>query len=127
MVFILESGLSNWQGLEPQSACSSSRYTNHSADVPNSCKQNMSFIYNYLYYKDEKKDDDEYVKVGYISINDLKSINLKPTIKDDKSYDDLKKSIINIKLKPIPKTIEKNNYQPRHPCLRELLTKFEKK
>lgn len=87
----------------------------------------MSFIYNYLYYKDEKKDDDEYVKVGYISINDLKSINLKPTIKDDKSYDDLKKSIINIKLKPIPKTIEKNNYQPRHPCLRELLTKFEKK
>ena len=41
MVIILESGLSNWQGLEPQSACSSSHYTNHTADVHNSCKQNM--------------------------------------------------------------------------------------
>ena len=68
--------------------------------------------------------NEDFIKVGFVSVVDLKSINLHPIkyIEPIKN----KESIMIIKLKPIPK-IEKNIiYEPRHPCLRELLNKFKK-
>lgn len=118
----------------------------------------MSFLYSYLNYyiygievekKEEikedikKKDEDDYVKLNFISIEQLKSVNLQP-IKDiipnpsrnvppnftKVDLRNLNKAqldcILNVKLKPSPKIIKNTIYEPRHPCLKELLNKFNK-
>ena len=119
----------------------------------------MSFLYTYLNYylygtkekieeqkeeiKKENKEDD-YIKLNFISIEQLKSVNLQP-IKDiipnpsrnippnftKVDLRNLNKAqldcIINVKLKPAPKIIKNTIYEPRHPCLKELLNKFNKK
>ena len=98
----------------------------------------LSELINYLLYGGEDKQiQDEYVKVGLVSIDDLKKVNLQP-VKDlepnpsrnmppciDKvDLRNLNKAqldaIMNVKLKPIPPK-ENKIYEPRHPCLKELL------
>lgn len=86
--------------------------------------------------KDSSSVDNDFVKVGFISIKDLKSVQLHP-VKDiipnplpcftkvdlrNLNRDQLN-SIMSVKLKPIPKVEKNRNYEVRHPCLRELLTK----
>ena len=97
-----------------------------------------NYFYNF-YYVNEKKDNDDFVKIGFVTINDLKSVNLNP-VKDiipnpsrnappffeKVDLRNLNKAqlncILNVKLKPIP-PIEKKVYEVRHPCLREILSK----
>jgi hypothetical protein len=118
----------------------------------------MSFLYTYLNYYlygtkekiEEKKEikkenkEDDYIKVNFISIEQLKSVNLQP-IKDiipnpsrnippnftKVDLRNLNKAqldcILNVKLKPVPKIIKNTIYEPRHPCLKELLNKYNKK
>ena len=92
-----------------------------------------------LTHNDEITKDD-FVKIGFVSIKDLKSVNLSP-IKNmipnpsrnaPPCFDkvDLRNlnraqlnSILNVKLKPVPKIDKIRKYEVRHPCLRELLTK----
>jgi hypothetical protein len=100
-----------------------------------------NYFYNFYSTKDEKQDNnDEFVKVGFVSINDLKSVNLTP-VKDivpnpsrnappffeKVDLRNLNKaqlnSILNVKLKPIPQLEKVKVYEVRHPCLRELLSK----
>lgn len=87
----------------------------------------MSFL-KYLYNNDCNDEiinfDDDFVKVLCVSIDDINSVKLKPPPVNDKPIetDELKKNILNVKLKPVPK-IEKKTYESRHPCLRELLSK----
>jgi hypothetical protein len=98
-----------------------------------------NYFYNFYYGNNEKQDDD-FVKVGFVSINDLKSVNLTP-VKDivpnpsrnappffeKVDLRNLNKaqlnSILNVKLKPIPQLEKVKVYEVRHPCLRELLSK----
>jgi hypothetical protein len=110
----------------------------------------LSSSYNYIssfFYTNESevevKDssvDNDFVKVGFISIKDLKSVQLQP-VKDVIPNParnappcftkvDLRNlnraqlnSIMSVKLKPTPKVEKKRIYEVRHPCLRELLTK----
>jgi hypothetical protein len=102
-----------------------------------------SYFYNNKNKNENIKNTDDFIKVHYVSINDLQSVNLQP-VKDiipnpsrnmPPFYDkvDLRNlnkaqlnSILNVKLKPTP-PIEKNIvYEIRHPCLRELLNKRSK-
>ena len=98
-----------------------------------------NYFYNF-YYGNEKQDNnnDDFVKIGFVSINDLKSVNLNP-IKDivpnpsltpffeKVDLRNLNKAqlncILNVKLKPIPQLEKVKVYEVRHPCLRELLSK----
>ena len=98
-----------------------------------------NYFYNFYYGNNEKQDDD-FVKVGFVSINDLKSVNLTP-VKDivpnpsrnappffeKVDLRNLNKAqlncILNVKLKPIPILEKVTVYEVRHPCLRELLSK----
>jgi hypothetical protein len=110
----------------------------------------LSSSYNYIssfFYENESEvevkdssEDNDFVKVGFISIKDLKSVQLQP-VKDvipNPSRNappcftkvDLRNlnraqlnSIMSVKLKPTPKIEKKRIYEVRHPCLRELLTK----
>ena len=103
----------------------------------------FNYFSSYFYKNENIKKTDDFVKVHYVSVNDLYSVNLYP-VKDiipnpsrnmPPFYDkvDLRNlnkaqlnSILNVKLKPIP-LIEKNIvYEIRHPCLRELLNKRSK-
>jgi len=118
----------------------------------------MSILYNYLNYylygteenenqkEDEREDEreDDFIKLNFVSIEQLKSVNLQP-IKDiipnpsrnippnftKVDLRNLNKAqldcILSVKLKPAPKIIKNTTYEPRHPCLRELLNKFNKK
>lgn len=87
-----------------------------------------------------KEPEIDFVKVGFISIADLKSVNLQPVknIIPNPARNappcfkkvDLRNlnraqlnSIMNVKLKPTPKVDRIRTYEVRHPCLRELLTK----
>ena len=92
--------------------------------------------FNHYFYGNSKKNTDEKI---IISIDDLKSVNLKPCtypsnvppVFDKIDLRNLNKSqldcILNVKLKHIP-TIEKMvSYEPRHPVLAELLKKFDEK
>jgi hypothetical protein len=100
-----------------------------------------NYFYNFYFTKDEKQDsNDDFVKVGFVSINDLKSVNLTP-VKDivpnpsrnappffeKVDLRNLNKAqlncILNVKLKPIPQLEKIKVYEVRHPCLRELLSK----
>ena len=100
-----------------------------------------NYLYNFYFENNniEQKNDD-FVKVGYVSINDLKSVNLNPVrdIVPNPSRNappffekvdlrNLNKAqlncILNVKLKPIPQLEKVKIYEVRHPCLRELLTK----
>ena len=102
-------------------------------------------FYNYFVATEKKDDDyhqeDEFVKVGFVSIDDLKSVrlmSLKDVIPNPArnappcfSKIDLRNlnkaqlnCILSVKLKPVP-VIDKTKriYEVRHPCLRELLQK----
>ena len=88
----------------------------------------------------QKKENDDFIKIGFVSVKDLKSVNLN-TVKDlipNPSRNappcfnkvDLRNlnraqlnSILSVKLKPTPKVEKISNYEIRHPCLRELLKK----
>lgn len=111
----------------------------------------IASYYKYLssyFYNDKNEEtkellndsDNDFVKVGFISIQDLKSVNLHPVknIIPNPSRNappcftkvDLRNlnraqlnSIMSVKLKPTPKVEKKHIYEVRHPCLRELLTK----
>jgi hypothetical protein len=102
-----------------------------------------SYFYNNENENENDKKTDDFIKVHYVTMNDLQSVNLQP-VKDiipnpsrnmPPFYDkvDLRNlnkaqlnSILNVKLKPTP-LIEKNIvYEIRHPCLRELLNKRSK-
>jgi hypothetical protein len=89
---------------------------------------------------DQKKDNDDFIKIGFISVKDLKSVNLTPVkgLVPNPSRNappcfnkvDLRNlnkaqlnSILSVKLKPTPKFEKIQNYEIRHPCLRELLKK----
>lgn len=100
-----------------------------------------NYFYNF-YSVNEKKDNinDDFVKIGFVTINDLKSVNLNP-VKDivpnpsrnappffeKVDLRNLNKAqlncILNVKLKPIPILEKVKVYEVRHPCLRELLSK----
>jgi hypothetical protein len=86
--------------------------------------------------------DDDFVKIGFVSIKDLKSVNLTPIreIIPNPSRNappcfskvDLRNlnraqlnCIMNVKLRPIPPPLDPKlrMYEVRHPCLRELLKK----
>ena len=105
----------------------------------------MSTLYNYIYsyFYDipvvEIKEEaivDDFVKIGFITMKDLKSVLLQP-VKDivpnpppSFSKVDLRNlnqaqlnCILNVKLKPTPQVEKLKNYEVRHPCLRELLKK----
>ena len=98
----------------------------------------LNELLNYLLYGGENNEiTDEYVKVGLVSIDDLKKVNLQPVKNlepnpsrnmppyiDKVDLRNLNKAqldaIMNVKLKPIPPK-ENKIYEPRHPCLKELL------
>jgi hypothetical protein len=109
----------------------------------------LAYLQSYFYEQEDVKQqkvettkdmENDFVKVGFISIADLKSVNLQP-VKDvvpnpsrnaPPCYTkvDLRNlnraqlnSIMNVKLKPIPRVEKQRIYEVRHPCLRELLTK----
>lgn len=86
--------------------------------------------------------DDDFVKIGFVSIKDLKSVHLTPVreIVPNPSRNappcfskvDLRNlnraqlnCILNVKLRPIPPPLDPKlrMYEVRHPCLRELLKK----
>jgi hypothetical protein len=99
-----------------------------------------NYFYNFYFRNVETKNDDDFVKVGFVTINDLKSVNLNP-VKDivpnpsrnappffeKVDLRNLNKAqlncILNVKLKPIPQLEKIKVYEVRHPCLRELLSK----
>ena len=102
-----------------------------------------NYFYNFYYGNNEKQDNninDDFVKIGFVTINDLKSVNLTP-VKDivpnpsrnappffeKVDLRNLNKAqlncILNVKLKPITQMEKVKVYEVRHPCLRELLSK----
>jgi hypothetical protein len=101
-----------------------------------------NYFYNFYFGNNVKNNivNDDFVKVGFVSINDLKSVNLNP-VKDivpnpsrnappffeKVDLRNLNKAqlncILNVKLKPIPQLEKVKVYEVRHPCLRELLSK----
>jgi len=100
-----------------------------------------NYFYNfYLPGNVEQNNNEDFVKVGFVTINDLKSVNLTP-VKDifpnpsrnappffeKVDLRNLNKAqlncILNVKLKPIPQLEKVKVYEVRHPCLRELLSK----
>ena len=103
----------------------------------------MSFLFNlFRNHDDEKKEkefsEDDYVKVegdkikklNYISANDIKNVSLKPSKKrsiKNNNRKELLDCILEVKLKSTPKNDKNNTFEPRHPCLKELLNKIPKK
>lgn len=103
------------------------------------------YISNYFSQEEEEKklepsEVDDFVKIGFVSIKDLKSVNLTPVreIVPNPSRNappcfskvDLRNlnraqlnCIMNVKLRPIPPRDPVRIYEVRHPCLRELLKK----
>jgi len=100
-----------------------------------------NYFYNFYFGNDiAQKYNDDFIKVGYVSINDLKKVNLSP-VKDivpnpsrnappffeKVDLRNLNKAqlncILNVKLKPIQQMEKVKVYEVRHPCLRELLSK----
>jgi hypothetical protein len=100
-----------------------------------------NYFYNF-YFGNVKENNinDDFVKIGFVTINDLKSVNLNP-VKDiipnpsrnappffeKVDLRNLNKAqlncILNVKLKPIPQLEKVKVYEIRHPCLKELLSK----
>ena len=103
----------------------------------------FSYFYNNENENENIKKTDDFIKVSYVTIDDLQSVNLQP-VKDiipnpsrnmPPFYDkvDLRNlnkaqlnSILNVKLKPTPVIEKKIVYEIRHPCLREILNKRSK-
>lgn len=109
----------------------------------------MSFLIDFfknLYPNNENISDNEiqdYNKVCVVTEDILKSVNLQPikNIEPNPSRNapphftkiDLRNlnkaqlnAILNVKLKPTPLLQKVITYEPRHPCLRELLSKRQK-
>ena len=109
----------------------------------------MSFFVDYLnyYFYGEKKEIVEtppsqpVVKKYFITIEDLKKVNLQPVkniipnpsrnmppMFDKVDLRNLNKaqleSILNVKLKPTPVIVKKIYFEPRHPVIRELHRKY---
>jgi len=98
---------------------------------------------NNIYHVNENIDNDYSVvdKKYLIKIEDLEKINLKPSSNiipgpsrnmppmDKFNLQSLNKAqlttILNVKLKPIPYKEKIVYYEPKHPVLKELLTKFK--
>ena len=101
-----------------------------------------NYFYNYYFGNTVEQKNDDFIKVGYVSINDLKSVNLNP-VKDivpnpsrnappffeKVDLRNLNKAqldaILNVKLKPTPPIIKKIYFEPRHPVIRELHQKYK--
>jgi len=102
----------------------------------------MSFLFNFFSYnnvdnnnieKEKEFSEDDYVKVEgdkiYISTNDIKNVSLKKTSikRSVKKNKELLDCILEVKLKSTPKICDNKSYEPRHPCLKELINKIPKK
>lgn len=103
----------------------------------------MSIIFNLFSYKNNTNEnekefsEDDYIKVEgdkikkmhYISANDIKNVSLKPSVKRSvkKPKKELLDCILEVKLKSTPQMDNSKVYEPRHPCLKELLNKVPKK
>ena len=96
-----------------------------------------------IYYENDKVDDEYSVidKKYLISIHELEKINLKPPSNiipgpsrnmpplDKFNLQSLNKAqlttILNVKLKPTPPRKKVEYYEPKHPVLKELLSRFK--
>ena len=112
-------------------------FYNYSKSEPE--KQNSNLVSKF-HINDNVEDEYSLLdKKFLISKKDLEKINLKPVdnvipnpsrnmpFMDKVSLQSLNKAqldiILNVKLKPIPIIEKNNNYEPRHPVLREILQK----
>lgn len=99
-----------------------------------------NYFYNFYSVNEKQNNNDDFVKIGFVTINDLKSVNLTavkdiipnpsrnaPPFFEKVDLRNLNKAqlncILNVKLKPIPPLEKVKVYEVRHPCLRELLSK----
>ena len=117
----------------------------------------LKYFSQYLYNEEKKIQEEEILidfhtendiitveKKFVISLSDIKSVNLQPVTKQlnkkkEQKTNNFEKinmrclnkaqldAIMNVKLKHVDNIVENKTYEPRHPVLKELLNKTNKK